>query len=217
MTTDTLMTEAPQTTEGAAASTQATQEGATAAPVDGQQTAAPEQAAAAPAQQQPEQPQVPESYEFTAPEGVQLLDGAKEAYAEIAKELKLTSEQAQSAFEKLVIKGQANQLKQAEVFYQDIGGTPDKWAEQLRSHQEFGGDKLKETLPMAKKAIEQFFPARFVSVIDKLKIGDHPDFFEGMVRIGQAISSDQNLVTGRQAPAQASDARSHYPASNMNP
>lgn len=209
MTTETLMTEAPQTPEGAAASTQATQEGATAAPAEGQQTAAPEQTAAAPAQQ-PEQPQVPESYEFTVPDGVQLLDGAKEAYAEIAKELKLTSEQAQAAFEKLAVKGQANQQAQ-------LAKLSAEWGQQSSTDQEFGGDKLQESLAVAKKGLETFGTPELKKLLNESGLGNHPEIIRAFYRAGKAVSEDSNLVTGRQAPAQASDARRLYSASNMNP
>lgn len=211
MTTETMMTEAPQAPEGEAASTQATQDAATAAAQDGQQTAAPEQTAAAPAQQQPaDEPQVPESYEFTAPEGVELLDGAKEAYAEIAKELKLTQEQAQAAFEKLATKGQANQQARFEAIKAD-------WGQQATTDQEFGGDKLQENLAVAKKALDTFGTPELTKLLNESGLGNHPEIIRAFYRAGKAISEDSNLVTGRQPSAQASDARRLYSASNMNP
>ena len=211
MDNETLMTTEPQAPEGADASTQATQEGATAAPEAGQQTAAAEQPAAAPAEQQPkEEPLVPESYEFTAPEGVELLDGAKEAYAEIAKELKLTQEQAQAAFEKLATKGQANQQARFEAIRAE-------WGQQASTDQEFGGDKLQENLAAAKKALDTFGTPELTKLLNESGLGNHPEVIRVFVRAGKALGEDSKLVTGRQPSGQASDARRLYAASNMNP
>jgi len=200
---ETLMTtEAATPTEGQAASIPDTQ--AATAAVEGVQ----QQAQPAQVEQQPEAPQLPESYEFTAPEGVELHEGAKEAYAEIAKDLKLTQEQAQAAFEKLAAKGHANQKAQLDAITKG-------WAEQSTADPEFGGEKLQENLVVAKKALDTFGTPELRALFNESGLGNHPEVIRFMVRAGKAVSEDKFIAGG--ASSQSQQQVNFYPASKMNP
>lgn len=212
MTTESLMTAAPQTTEGAAASPEATQSAATAAATDGQQTAAPEQTAAAPAQQPQteEQPKAPENYEFKPIDGVDVAPEVLESFTGIAKELGLTQDAAQKVLDKMAPALQSRQLAQVEAIRAE-------WGQQSTTDQEFGGDKLQENLAVAKKALDTFGTPELAKLLNESGLGNHPEVIRVFYRAGKAISEDSKLVTGRQPSGQASDARRLYAASNMNP
>lgn len=200
---ETLMTtEAATPSEGQAASIPDTQT-ATAA-VEGVQ----EQASQPEVNQELEAPQLPESYEFSAPEGVEIHEGAKEAYAEIAKDLKLTQEQAQAAFEKLATKGHANQVAQLEAISKS-------WAEQSTADKEFGGEKLQESLTVAKKALDTFGTPELRALFNESGLGNHPEVIRFMVRAGKAVSEDKFVAGG--ASSQSQQPVNFYPASKMNP
>lgn len=196
MTTESMMTDATQPNEGEAASTTADQTTATAAVQEGQQQQG-EQA------QQAEQA-LPKSYEFTAPEGVDLADGAKEAYAEIAKDLKLTQEQAQAAFEKLASKGHASQIARVEAMKSE-------WAQSATSDPEFGGEKLPENLSVAKQALDAFGTPALKKLLNESGLGNHPEIIRAFYRAGKAISQDGFVAGGSTSP----EKQRLFPSSDM--
>lgn len=68
----------------------------------------------------------------------------------------------------------------------------------------------------AKKAAEKLFDKNTAEIIERYGLTDHRGFVEAMVKVGKAIKDD-TFVNGNAAGAQARDARSLYPKSNMNP
>lgn len=198
---ETLMTtEAATPTEGEGASNQDTQ-AATGAAEGVQQQVSEGQPAQAPAegQQQTEEKSqgVPESYEFTVPEGVMVLDGAKEAYAEVAKELGLSQEQAQKAFEKLSSKGMEAQRMQLDTMSR-------QWAEQSTADPEFGGERLQESLKVSKQAMDAFGTQELKNLLNESGLGNHPELIRFMYRAGKAISEDK-FVAASSGHAKAKD------------
>lgn len=187
---ETLMTtEAATPTEGEGASNPDTQAATGAAEGIQQQ--------AAEGQQTEAKPQIPENYEFTVPEGVTVLDGAKEAYAEVAKELGLTQEQAQKAFDKLSSKGLEAQRAQLETMTK-------QWADQSTADPEFGGEKLQESLAVSRKALDSFGTPELRNLLNESGLGNHPELIRFMYRAGKAISEDK-FIAGRSGQAQAKD------------
>jgi len=208
MSNETLMTtEAATTTEGEAASQPDTQ--ATTGVAEGVQQQAQSQPAPTEGQPAQEKPQIPESYEFATPEGVEILEGAKEAYAEVAKELGLTQEQAQAAFSKLAAKGVENQRAQLET----VNRT---WVAQSTADPEFGGEKLQENLAVSKKALDTFGTKELRDLLNESGLGNHPEVIRFMYRAGKAISED-TVIVGKAPKGTKTDAKDFYAASNMNP
>lgn len=195
-----MTTEAATPTEGEGASNPDTQ-AATGAAEGVQQQAAEGQPAqgeqSTESQQTEAKPQIPENYEFTVPEGVTVLDGAKEAYAEVAKELGLTQEQAQKAFEKLSSKGVEAQRAQLETMTK-------QWADQSTADPEFGGEKLQESLVVSRKALDSFGTPELRNLLNESGLGNHPELIRFMYRAGKAISEDK-FIAGRSGQAQAKD------------
>lgn len=221
MTTETLMTEAATTTEGATASEQATQQSATGAGEGGQQQQATEgqgtqgqQAEGTKTeggqQQQEKKPEgAPESYEFKAPEGTQFDDAVIGAFSEVAKELNLPQDQAQKVLDKMapvIAARQAEQFQAART----------EWAEAAKTDKEFGGEKLTENLGTAKKALDALATPELRTLLEESGLGNHPEVIRVFYRAGKAISEDR-FVAGQAGKTNQGDARRLYAASNMNP
>ena len=150
----------------------------------------------------------PEKYEFTPAEGTQFDEQVIGAFSEIAKELNLTQEAAQKVLDKMAPAIQARQSEQ-------IAAVQSAWANQAKSDKEFGGDKLNESLAVAKKALETFGSPELSALLNESGMGNHPEIIRAFYRAGKAISEDRFVGGG--AAHSRNDAKSFYAASNMNP
>ena len=160
-------------------------------------------------------PQAPEQYEFEVADGA-VGEKVMETYQQVAKELDLPNDKAQMVLDKMLPVMQAHQMEQAEGFYQDIGGMPDTWEGAAMKDSEFGGDKIQENLATAKKAMDAFASPELKTLLNKTKLGNHPEMIRMFYRAGQSISEDR-FVSGNRNPNNQGDARRLYAASNMNP
>ena len=218
MTTETLMTEAATTTEGATASEQAAQQLATGASEGGQQQQSTEgqeqqgqmaEGAKSEGNQEKKPEGAPDSYEFKAPEGVQFDDHVIGAFSEVAKDLNLPQEHAQKVLDKMAPVIAARQAEQFQAARND-------WAETAKADKEFGGEKLAENLGVAKKALDAFATPELRKLLDDSGLGNHPEVIRMFYRTGKAISEDR-FVSGQAGKSDQGDARRLYAASNMNP
>ena len=214
MTTESLMTDGAQTTPAATSSPASTS--TPSAPVtlaaDAAATQqAPTDAAAANPEVKSDEPAAPpervapESYEFTAPEGTQMDEGALSDFSALAKDLKLTQVEAQTVIDNMA---PAMQARQADA----IQKASDAWAASASSDKEYGGDKLTDSLSSAKKALDAFGTPELRTLLNDSRLGNHPEVIRLLVRAGKAISEDR-MVTGGAGPATASTntAKSLYP------
>lgn len=216
MSTETLMTDqAATTTEGQAASEQATQQAATGADAGGQQQQASTEKGAEGGDAKGEEGKAgekqgaPESYEFKAPEGKEFSPEVLGAFSEAAKDLDLPQEAAQKMLDKLAPAFAERQTRAVEA-------ARAQWATDSRSDKEFGGDKLDENLATAKKALDTFATPELRALLDESGLGNHPEVIRMFYRTGKAISEDR-FVTGQAGKTNQGDARRLYAASNMNP
>ena len=214
MSTETLMTETTATTpEGAAASQPTEQQGATAAPVEGQQQQPDGQVAEGqPAQEgqtdEAKEPEgAPEQYEFQAPEGKEFDPEVVGQFAEVAKELNLTQDAAQKVLDKMAPVLAQRQEKQ-------VMAVREQWANESKADPEFGGDKLPENLATAKKAMDTFASPELRTLLNDSGMGNNPEVIRLFVRVGKAISED-GFVRGGSGNAQSRDPKRLYPNSNM--
>lgn len=202
MSNETLMTsDAEQTNASGPASEPTAQPEATAAPDAGQQ----QQSTEAPAAEgQPEG--APESYEFTNTDAMdpEVLG----QYAEVAKELGLSQDAAQTILDKVLPTIQSRQQEQMQAISQ-------QWADQARTDKEFGGEKLDENLALAKRALDAYATPELRNLLNDSGLGNHPEVIRFMVRAGQSISED-SFVTGGRNTNEPASAKRLYPNSNMN-
>ena len=215
MTTETLMTDGQNTqaadqqqaansqTEGQ----QATGEQAAQQATEGQNTEG-QKADGAEAEGEQAKPEgAPEKYEFKAAEGTTFDDAVIGAFSEAAKELNLSQEAAQKVLDKVAPVIQARQAEQIEA-------ARNAWAESARTDKEFGGDKLTENLAVAKKALDTFGTPELKKLLNESGMGNNPEVIRAFYRAGKAISEDK-FIGGKATTADANDARSLYPNSNL--
>ncbi len=210
MTTETMTTEATKTTEGVAASEQAN-ETATGAVDTGQQQQANEgqQSEGVKTEDASEKPEgAPESYEFTAPEGISFDEGVIGTFSEVAKELNLPQNAAQKVLDKMAPVIQSRQMAQIEA-------VKSQWTEATKTDKVIGGEHLAENLAVAKKALDTFGTPEFNKLLNDSGFGNHPEVIRVFYRAGKAISEDRFVAgTGGKNTPQ-SVAQRMYPS--MNP
>ena len=141
---------------------------------------------------------------FTFPEGAQVdMEVAKE-YAELAKSLGLTQEQAQ---------GQIGFYQKAQE--QMIAKVSEQWSAQSKADKEFGGDKFDENLAIASKAIDAFATPELKGLLNSTGLGNNPDMIRAFYRAGLLLKED-SVVTGEVAVTKTNDPKLLYPNSNLN-
>jgi len=197
---------APEATD----TTNAVSEGAT---LLGGQEGAPQgaQAGQEAGDQQAQKPEVPEVYEFTMPEGVELDAKAVETFTPILRELELGNEQAS----KLVATFAQFRAAEAQQQLQEHEQQVAEWAKEVRNDPEIGGAKFTETATAAQRAVKQFGSDELRTLLDRTGLGNHPVLVRTFAAIGRAISEDQGTSRSDTDTApQKSPAAILYP--NMN-
>ena len=157
----------------------------------GQQTATEQATTQASVEQTPEQASAeqplkagaPEVYEFKAAEGQTFDPEFVKSYSEVARELNLTQEAAQTMIDKVgpvLAQQQAAQIAQVR----------NDWAEASKIDAEFGGAKFNENLAIAKQSIDKFATPEFKQMLDDTGLGNHPEWIRYCYRVSKAFSPD---------------------------
>ncbi len=146
---------------------------------------------------------IPESYEFDMPDGVTIDAVAADDLAGIAKELKLSKEEAQ----KVADVGVKMAQRQAEAHQKLVSG----WIESVKTDKEIGGDGLNENLATARKAIDTFGSQELKDLFNQWGIGNHPEVVKFAVKVGKAISDDGFVRGGNTTPPKSA-AEIMYPS-----
>ena len=139
----------------------------------------PEQASA----EQPLKAGAPEVYEFKAAEGQTFDPEFVKSYSEVARELNLTQEAAQTMIDKVgpvLAQQQAAQIAQVR----------NDWAEASKVDAEFGGTKFNENLAIAKQSLDKFATPEFKQMLDDTGLGNHPEWIRYCYRVSKAFSPD---------------------------
>ena len=154
---------------------------------------------------------VPEKYEFTMPDGIEMDSEMLAEFEPIAKELGLSQEKAQKLVDiqiKSLQKLQAaHEIQQEEAFKE----MTTQWATAAKADSEYGGAKFNENLSVAQKALKQFASDGLIEYLNSSGLGNHPEVIRTFVKVGKAISEDK-FVVGGQGGARATDpAKVIYP------
>jgi antitoxin component HigA of HigAB toxin-antitoxin module len=190
--------------EAAAASTSTTDAGNTTA--DDQKQVAPADSAntTTEATKAPE-PQLPERYEFSMPEGVELDKTAVDEFQTIAKELKLDQASAQ----KVADIGAKMAQRQTEAHAKLV----ESWVETVKTDKEIGGDAMDQNLAVARKALETFGTPELRDVLNSTGLGNHPEVIRAFYKAGKLISEDK-FVAGAPKGAETDIAKKLFPSMN---
>ena len=140
-------------------------------------------------------PGAPEAYEFKAPEGREYDADFLTTFTEVAKELDLPQDKAQSVLDKLSEKAQERQLAKLEE-------AKAQWLADSKKDTEFGGDKLEENLGIAKKALDAFGSDLLKAMLNDSGLGNHPELIRFFFKVGKAISEDTFMGGHREGKGQ---------------
>ena len=153
----------------------------------------------------------PESYEFKAPDGVELNPALLGEFEGLARELNMPQDEAQAIVERMTPKIQARmQAQQIEIMAQARAD----WLQQIESDAEIGGAAKQASQASAAKALHQLGTPELRVLLKDSGLEAHPEVVRFFSRAGKAISED-SFVSGR--PPTKSTAQALYGASNMNP
>jgi hypothetical protein len=130
---------------------------------------------------------VPERYEFKAPEGTEFDSKVIEAYSGAAKQAGLSQDTAQKLLESMAPALAARQAEQIDAIHTG-------WTEASTADKEFGGEKFKENLAVARKGLEAFSTPELRTLLDDTGLGSHPEVIRYFYRAGKAISEDKVVV-----------------------
>lgn len=133
--------------------------------------------------------------QFSVPEGFEYDDGKVEQFADLARELNLTQQQAQK-----LVDMHARQWMDHE---QQLREVQEEWANKTRSHPEFGGQRFESSLADAMKFVDAFGGSELKAVLNETGVGNHPVLFAAFARAGRLLGEDR-LVSGAVRPPSGS-------------
>lgn len=153
----------------------------------------------------------PEKYEaFKLPEGMAVKPEMLDKFHALAKGYNLSQEKAQD----LVALG-ADLVKQVEddnaKKWTEIR---DGWVKEIKSDQEFGGQKLQETVTRAQRTLKKYGGENMIQFLEKTGYGDNPDLIRMLAKIDRDMGEDR-IIDGKPGQgAEKSAAEVLYTAPN---
>ena len=140
----------------------------------------------------------PEAYtDFTLPEGIDMDAGTLDAFKGLAKELNIPQEAAQ----KLIDLQTTMVAKQADEYQKAVVAQGQKWAAEVKSDPELGGENYDKSVASAIKVIQSFGDPALTELLNDSGLGNHPALFKFCHRISAAISEDKFVMPGSQTNA----------------
>lgn len=146
-------------------------------------------APAAPAAPAPKPAEVPEKYEFKAPEGMTLDKPTVEKFSVLAKELKLPQDAAQ----KLVDLQMNFAKEQGEALRTSYAQTVESWKQETVKAL---GAGYEQELGFAAKAINKFGTPELKQLLNETGLGNHKELAMLLIKVGKTVGED-NLPHGK--------------------
>lgn len=135
----------------------------------------------------------PEAYaDFTMPEGFTLDGEFSTELTTLAKELNLPQDKAQ----RLIDLGVKHAQGITAALQESVTNARKAWADEVRADAEIGGANLGVHMATAKKALAAFGTPALAGLLNQTGFSQHPEFLRLLVRVGEAISEDTEIVTG---------------------
>lgn len=160
-------------------------------------------------QQAEQKPAAPEKYEpFKLGEDVMLDPETVEAYAQTAKELGLSQEQAQKVLDSVSPSIQSK--LRAELI-----ASSKKWREQSQKDPEIGGADFQAKMSVAVGAYQKVASPELHELLKCSGLGNHPEVIRMFYRVGKMISQDHGVSGSGPREAERKRYSSWYPNSNM--
>ncbi len=148
------------------------------------------------AQEEGAKPKEEVKYDLKLPEGTLLTQAEVDKIVSFAKDQGLSQESAQKLVEReheILANYKNNQEQQFEQMRE-------QWFKQVESDKELGGDNLKATAEMARRALDKFAPDSLKKFFAESPYGNHPDVIRMFSKIGKAMQDDKIVLAGTQSP-----------------
>lgn len=130
--------------------------------------------------------------DFKLPENFVADPDAIAEFKTVAKEYKLTQEQAQ----KLIDMQTSLAAKQSKITQEQWENVQKDWRSKSESDKEFGGAEFKANVGLAKKALDKFGTKEFREALEVTGMGNHPEIIRFLYKVGKTISED-SISSGR--------------------
>lgn len=143
------------------------------------------------------------TFELKLPGGVELDQASADEFKAIVGDKALTASERAQKIVDLAVKRETARVEAHKARVAE-------WAESVRNDKELGGDKLDQTLAVARKAVD-LGPPELKTFLEASGLGNHPAVVKWAYTIGKALSDDR-FVAGRPAANAAGDRASRmYP------
>lgn len=163
-------------------------------------------------EKKPEEPtaEVPDKYEFTPVDGVEIDQAAVELATPVLKDLGLTNEQAN----KLVPVLQGVIANRDQQMIDSIATERAKWLTEAKADPEIGGKAFGDNLALAATALDRLGFVKdspFRKLLDDSGLGNHPEMIRAWSKVGKAIGEDSNFIRTNGPSVKKSDDAILYP------
>jgi len=148
----------------------------------------------------PKPPEVkaPEKYEgFKVPDSVELEAELLKEFEGAARGMDLTQENAQKFVDFGVKLLEGEQKAQED----NRTETLDAWEKEIKADEEWGGDKLEETLDRGRRVIKEHGSTELHELIEKSGLGSNPHLLRFLGKLDKALGEDRT-VDGKPAPSE---------------
>lgn len=129
--------------------------------------------------------EVESEFDLKLPEETLLDESVLDEIASIAKEQGLSKEQAQVILDMQSKSLSSFQEKTLSQFNEQVKA----WGEEIASDKEFGGDRLQESVNLAKNAVKAYAGEDLLKELDESGYGNHPKLFKMLVKIGKEMEA----------------------------
>lgn len=147
-------------------------------------------------------PTIPEAYEFKAPEGTTLDEGAIAIVTPVLKKLGVTQEGAQELAETFAQIQAAQLTAQAET-----------WAAALKTDPEIGGKNYDANVSLARQEFAKWATPELKQFLDTTGLGNHPEILRPFLKIAKASQQDSHVSAGSGTP-ESDPAKVLFPGMN---
>ena len=159
-------------------------------------------------------PEVPETYEFKLPDGIDLDQEAVEQFTPLAKELGLSQDNAQKMVD--LYAAQVQKLHQAQL--ESWKQTQQDWMAEVKADKEIGGPAFELSVHHGKQSIAKYFPdpaeaQAFRDLLNATGMGNNPLMVKLLARVGKSNAEDTVVVGGKDT-APVDMAKVFFPSMN---
>lgn len=151
-----------------------------------------------------------EYVDFKLPDGFKVDPESMTSFKTLAKEFNLKQEQAQ----KLVDMQSGLMSKYAKESTDAWDGVQKDWRSKAETDSEIGGQKFKENVGIAKKALDKYGTPAFKEAIEHTGMGNHPELIRFLYKVGKTISEDKVMTQGDASTGPKDPAKVLFPTMN---